>query len=42
MSLNDPISNMLTSIRNAMQVKKETVDGLVSIAADTNMLLTIM
>ena len=26
MSLNDPISNMLTNIRNAIQVKKETVD----------------
>ncbi|MDD3374890.1 MAG: 30S ribosomal protein S8 [Candidatus Omnitrophica bacterium] len=26
MSLSDPISNMLTSIRNAVQVKKETVD----------------
>ena len=26
MSLSDPISNMLTNIRNANQVKKETVD----------------
>ncbi len=26
MSLTDPISNMLTNIRNAVQVKKETVD----------------
>jgi small subunit ribosomal protein S8 len=26
MSLNDPISNLLTHIRNAMSVKKETVD----------------
>ena len=26
MSLNDPISNMLTIIRNAIQVRKETVD----------------
>ena len=26
MSLSDPISNMLTSIRNAVQVKKEAVD----------------
>ena len=26
MSLNDPISNMLTNIRNAAHVKKETVD----------------
>lgn len=26
MSLTDPISNMLTSIRNAHQVRKETVD----------------
>ncbi|MFA5088371.1 MAG: 30S ribosomal protein S8 [Candidatus Omnitrophota bacterium] len=26
MSLSDPISNLLTSIRNALQVKKETVD----------------
>lgn len=26
MSLNDPISNLLTNIRNALQAKKETVD----------------
>ena len=26
MSLNDPISNLLTSIRNAVRVRKETVD----------------
>ncbi|MFP4472298.1 MAG: 30S ribosomal protein S8 [Candidatus Omnitrophota bacterium] len=26
MSLNDPIANMLTNIRNAQQVRKETVD----------------
>lgn len=26
MSLSDPIANMLTSIRNALQVRKETVD----------------
>ena len=26
MSLNDPIANMLTIIRNALQVRKETVD----------------
>ncbi len=26
MSLNDPISNMLTNIRNAVQARKETVD----------------
>ena len=26
MSLSDPISNMLTSIRNATQAKKESVD----------------
>jgi len=26
MSLNDPISNLLTSIRNGVQVKKESVD----------------
>jgi small subunit ribosomal protein S8 len=26
MSLNDPTSNLLTSIRNAMQARKETVD----------------
>ena len=26
MSLNDPISNMLTNIRNAVQAQKETVD----------------
>ncbi|MFH1360259.1 MAG: 30S ribosomal protein S8 [Candidatus Omnitrophota bacterium] len=26
MSLNDPISNMLTNIRNALQAKKETLD----------------
>jgi len=26
MSLNDPISNLLTNIRNALQVGKETVD----------------
>ena len=26
MSLNDPISNLLTNIRNAIQVRKETID----------------
>jgi len=30
MSLNDPISNLLTIIRNGIQAKKETVDVLAS------------
>jgi len=35
MSLNDPISNLLTIIRNGIQAKKETVDVLASKLTET-------